>query len=511
MTSNDPAADSAAQQQNGQARNPGEVPEPVEQPEPVHQPEPVGQPEPVDGFRPEPFGVPAPQPHGVPTQAPALPPTPDHAPRPPRKSRKGLVIALVAALVVVLGIGGVGLWALVRGPGGGATPTAAVTNVIDGIGSHDLLKLTSIMAPSEAKFINQVTQEAAKLKPSGGLDTLKRSQDAFQSLNVKENSLTFSEEKIADGVTFVEITSGRLVIDGDAEKIAELQSTASEAGARDRAKATGADEEEIKRELERQKEKSLEQLKRMLPLTIDVDSLHRQLGPATQFGLVTVKEGDWYISPMMSGAELGRQMLGRHGSKADRGSRVVDAKRFDTPEAAAKGMFDGLAATLTSGAADPTPFAETLPLAERRLVSIYGGSLMNPAVSRSLRQLEFTVQEAGGDAKVDGDVARINLKLGAEIKSRNGAGGAALQIADSCVWMTPLGGFGDAEKRGGCLKDVELLRNIGLDTAPLVAVKEGGGWLASPLGTVADFSARFMVAIEPCVKDDRFAENCVKQ
>jgi len=470
------------------------------------------QPEPVSGFQPEPFGVPAPQPYGVPEQAPAMPPLPDHAPQPPRKRRTGLVIALVAALVVVLGIGGVGLWALVRGPGGGATPTAAVTNVIDGIGSHDLLKLTSIMAPSEAKFITQVTQEAAKLKPNGGLDTMKRTQDAFQSLSVKENSLTFTEEKIADGVTFVEITSGRLVIDGDAEKIADLQATAGEAAARDKAKATGADDEEIKQELQRQKEKSLEQVKRMLPLTIDVDSLHRQFGPQTQFGLVTVKEGDWYISPMMSGAELGRQMLGRNGGKADRGARVVDAKRFDTPEAAAKGMFDGLAAALNSGGSDLTPFAETLPLAERRLVSIYGGSLINPSVSRSLRQLQVTVQEAGGEAAVDGDVARINLKLAAELKSGSGGGGgAAFQIADSCLWMKPLGGFDDAEKRGGCLKDVELLRNIGLDTAPLVAVKEGDGWLASPLGTVADFGARFMVAIEPCVKDNRFAENCVKQ
>jgi len=168
-----------------------------------------------------PQGYPPPGPEGYPqTQyygQPGYPP-----PAPAGKSKRGLVIGLVIALVVLAG-GGVGTWFALSGDdSGAATPTEAVMNLANSVGNGDVVGLLSSLSPAEASlFTDPVTDVTNELKR---LKILDESADpkALSGLQITTANLTFDEaaaEQVNDHVTITKLTGGTITITSDPAKL----------------------------------------------------------------------------------------------------------------------------------------------------------------------------------------------------------------------------------------------------------------------------------------------------
>ncbi len=139
---------------------------------------------------------------------------------PPRR-RRGLVIALVIALVAVAG--GIGTWfALSQNDSGAPTPTAAALRLADALSSGDVVGLLSTLAPAEADLLTGPAQQAVtELKRLKVLDP-GADPKAVSGLQIRTANLTFDEagaERVNDHVTITKLTGGTLTVTGDPAKL----------------------------------------------------------------------------------------------------------------------------------------------------------------------------------------------------------------------------------------------------------------------------------------------------
>ena len=85
---------------------------------------------------------------------------PQGQPRPPKRSRRGLVIGIVIAVLVVAGGTAATVWALNRGiQAGSATPQAAIEKLATDVSTGDVLGIQSDVAPAEAAALKDVTTD----------------------------------------------------------------------------------------------------------------------------------------------------------------------------------------------------------------------------------------------------------------------------------------------------------------------------------------------------------------
>ncbi|RZQ63720.1 flagellar basal body protein FliL [Amycolatopsis suaedae] len=146
---------------------------------------------------------------------------PVQQPEPPRRSRKGLVIGLVVALVVLLGGGGT--WFALSQSGGGAdTPREAAMNLATSIGNGDVVGMLSTLAPAEAALFTDPVEEAvAELKR---LQILQPNADpkALSGVQIKTENLTFDDaaaQQVNDHLTITKLTGGTITINADLTKV----------------------------------------------------------------------------------------------------------------------------------------------------------------------------------------------------------------------------------------------------------------------------------------------------
>ena len=203
-------------------------------------------------------------------QQPGYPP-----PAPPRRSRRGLIIGLVIALVVLAG-GGVGTWFALSGNDSGAdTPTAAAMKLASSISNSDVVGVAESLAPAEAALftdpISDVTNELKRLK------VLDSSADpkALSGVQVKTENLTFDEaaaEQVNDHVTITKLTAGTITITSDFSKLPLAKEFLDRAVPRSARSAKGADTE-----------------------TINIADEVRKSGQPVRIATVEV-DGEWYPS-----------------------------------------------------------------------------------------------------------------------------------------------------------------------------------------------------------------------
>lgn len=465
-------------------------------PSPQGQSYPQGQP--YAQGQPYPQGQPAP---GYPGQAPYG----QQAPQ--KKSRKGLVIGLVAGGVVVLLAGGGVAWAAAAGlfGGGSKTPQAAAEKVVDGLLDVDPVALYTSLAPSETRYLEDAVDTLGDIDASGDDDYVEAMQEMLDAVEVTSAGLQYETDELMPEVARVRLVGGTVTVDGDAARISEAVSTLIDA------EYDGDDffsdyysEEELEQMKQDQRDELERQIGETFPYTIDfaeewanvadtsaVDpSDPEALARAYRYSIIAVDEGGWFVSPLLTATELA---LGAGGGDAGAyGTSIIDAQPFDSPEAALQGLADGISDYASSG--DYTEFARALPLAERRWVSLFGDSLGMGAGSGGA---DITFSNLEATSQIDGDRAAIEIQ-NLDIASS----GTSVNYSHPCLSAEDY--YGDTQRY--CLTDLKPLELLGLDDAKPIAVKEDGGWLVGPIATVSTIAGTAAENYRQLVEEDRVDE-----
>lgn len=409
------------------------------------------------------------------------------AAKPKRRLKAPLIIGIAAALVLALGGGA---WAVVRAiTGGAATPEAAAEKLVGSVLKGDLIGLATVMAPSEVSVLRDSMQKLASVQPAEGE---KAAQDALAALTktvtITADRVEYRSEKLADKISLVRMVSGRFTVDGDPDEVADalMALLAVQYEVNKLQYGNYYSDAEWEQIVADSRDNLADSLARELPYVLDVeDAIDATASKDSPVAFVMVDEGGWYVSPLLSTAELGASTVSgfRHGRE------VVEAQKFDSPQAAAEGTaraFEDFARSL-----DPLDLATVLPLPERRLVSLYGSapldwSGMSPARLR-VERFEIEAQVSGDRAAAD----ITDLTITSE--------GSQAWVAGTCV--------GDGYNKY-CLDDAIdrafnkdnggpgwTARDLGLDDPKLILVRENGGWLISPLATAAELIATVSVAV----------------
>ncbi|MDQ1129167.1 hypothetical protein [Microbacterium sp. SORGH_AS_0888] len=423
------------------------------------------------------------------------------APTTPRKSRKGLVIGLSIGVVVALVLAGGGVWWFFASRlGGASSPEAAFSKLVSGVEGMDPLTLYGSFAPSEVGLLKDPIEKIVNARPKDadkGVDVQKLLDQIRSNVHVGAKDMTYTTAPIADTVARVTWTGGQITIDGDAAKIADAVVRAYEPALRSQYEQMGYGSSEIDDAIADQKRSLTDEID--LPQTITPEKVSGDSGiPAS---LVMVDEGSgWYVSPLLSYADIAYQQSRDSARLGTLGTEIVPATSYSTPEDAAS----GLAQAALSG--DIDQLAGSLPLAERRLLSIYGSALpqgVRDSYRSAVRNVSLT--DSSFASTIDGDHARLSItKLGVSVRTPNQDVGKDLvstwSIAGTCAdWSYEYPSYNgySFSRRGsswsvetaqgsGCLADIPGATKLGADDLALIAVKEDGGWLVSPTATIGD-------------------------
>lgn len=481
--------DDAGKAAVGYRRSLGTAPAaPTESAAPVPPPPPAGLPE---------FAAPAEQ---TVLAAPAATP----AAKPKRRLKAPLIAGIAVALV--LGLGG-GAWAVVRAiTGGASTPEAAAEKLVGSLLNGDLVGLATVVAPSEASVLQESMKSLASVQVSGDDKAMQDSLAALtKAVTITSERVEYETEQIADKVAVVRMVSGRFTVDGDPDQVADaLMDVIGLSFELNRMQyGDYYSDDEWETVLKDARDQLAEELAGELPYVFDaadVADLTRE--GKSPLAVVAVDEGGWYVSPLLSMAEFAVSAGGsgypvgttRPIETVHRGRQVAEAQRFDSPQAAADGTaraVEDFARTL-----DPLDLAEVLPLPERRLVSLYGEAFAEAFIAPSgLQSEQVRIDRFEIDPVVNGDRASAgiaDLTMSDDYGNQWRIRGVCIDngYSESCLDDAIDQEF--SQDRGG---PGWTARDLGLDDPKLILVRENGGWLISPLATVAELTAHVSVAM----------------
>ena len=397
------------------------------------------------------------------------------APR-PRKSKKWWFIGIAAGLVVLLAGGGVFAYVTIFSKlGGASSPEASVDKLFTGIADFDAVSMYGAISPSEIGTLQTSFDRLKDIKLTEDGDTVdyeKLVKAVSDNTTIELKDVEYETEEIAEDISAVTIVSGSVHIDTDPEAVADAYMAVAREQIEAQSDSLGYTGSEVDDLVAESREQIVTQLEDAMPFDLDTDQIEETLGKP--FSLVSVKEGgSWYISPLLS---IGEYALDASGG--ERGA-LVDAAEFGSPEDALQGFLDGTNTAIADG--DFDALAASLPLAERRFVSLYGSALAGSANFEGAGS-GFTIDTLEVTPDVSGDIARIAIdKL---VLSIDGVSDFSYEIRGVCA--TVVSEYSDD---GGCLTDIPQAEKLGLGEAKIVAVKEDGDWFVSPLSTLSDIGA----------------------
>jgi len=441
--------------------------------------------------------------------------------------------------LLLLAIGGGVWWFFGSKLGGSATPEAAAKKLVTSVTSLDPLSLYGSLAPSEFSAFEPAAKTMLATQTDENSESAQKLIDSLKR-EVKITTttpLTTESAPIIEGeVERVTITEGVIEIDGDPEKVADVIIDFYAPIAEAQSEAYGYSLS--KGELEDVRDTIAEDLADELPYEIDFSDLDFDLT------VVSVKEGgSWFVSPMLTFADYAHLSSG--GSDRALGDEIIApaSNGAKSPEAAATMLTEAIVA------GDYDAIVSQMPLPERRLLSVYGESLLGSAGidpnriadEMSENGLDLQLEAAEYAAKSDGGTARVtidrlafstmsydywsdlDLEQNIEIVSTKGdtcvlVEGERAEYVDywgseyDYLWeewlddRSYLGSFSDWLDDNGyneyeieffseenCLSDLmseqPMLENLGISEWSIIAVQENGTWKISPLGTIADISA----------------------
>jgi len=390
-------------------------------------------------------------------------------PEAPGRSRRGGWIAVGVAVALVVGLGAGAAWLLVLSKlGGSSTPEAAVTQLVEGAAAKDGVAVYGAISPAEVSTFTDLVEPFSELSGVTGQEvSAQKLLGVLDTLDVDLSGLRVHSESIGDGLAKVTIVGGSLTVDGDGAAIvaalADVYGPLATAGLS--AEDVDAGWAEATQEIEAK-----------LPWTITADDLvvHSERGDIEPF-LVAVREGDaWYVSPLMTMGEYATAERGATRRAMPTGPGTFVGTPEDAGEAFVRSFTE-------AASGDLGPLADLLPPAERRFVAVYGQAWTDQEEPDALDVP--TIEEARfTSTAIDGDGDRVRLVAAPVVVTTPATdrGPVRTTIEGTCVTQD------DGPRE--CFADQPLVRQLGLDDAGLVAVRDDDGWRVSILATTADVS-----------------------
>lgn len=144
--------------------------------------------------------------------------------QPQRKSRKGLIIGAIVAVIAVAAGSIVTVWALNRSDvqAGAPSPTAAADNLVNAINKGDLAGFFATLAPAESSIMVDLNKDMTEeLKR---LEVYKQDADPsqIQGAEVSTTDLKYDDsaaERVNDHLTITKLVGGKLTVDSDVSKL----------------------------------------------------------------------------------------------------------------------------------------------------------------------------------------------------------------------------------------------------------------------------------------------------
>ncbi|GAA3895703.1 hypothetical protein GCM10022381_41520 [Leifsonia kafniensis] len=394
----------------------------------------------------------------------------------PALGKKPLLIGGAIALVVLLVGGGTWAYAAISSKlGGASTPQAAVEKLLNGAADLDPLSVYGALSPAEVESFQASFEKLGELTteaPDGAQVNYQKQLEEMMSLTqVSLDGLRFEVEEIDDEIAAVAVTGGELRVDADPEKLADAYFEMMKPQLIAQYTEWGFSDEEIEDVVDEARSSAVDGLADTFPYSLTAGEIGEEIGHDPT--IIAVKEGNsWYVSPLLTMGEL---MYQSRGTGQPRGTLVAKAETFATPEEALDGFAQGAVEYLNTG--EPAALARSLPLAERRLLSLYGEAA-------GLGQgLSLEVADVSASSVKAGDIARIELE---NLAISGGSGYRAWSVEVSGVCAQANG------SSPACLDDVPLLDKLGAVDLQLIAVKQSSGWFVSPVRTVSDAAAIVM-------------------
>ena len=441
----------------------------------------------------------------------------------PKRPRHGLVVAGVCALVlvVVLGVGAVFAYQRLTTTGA-ASPTSAVTELLDGLADQNLRDVGRYLSPAELDELEPVvdaTRDYAAQQP----DASQLQQDAADLLgafSVELSDVETTEEPIGTGLTKVSLESANIAVDVDsAELTSRAKTLRDDYASYLRANGHDDDAESLGKEVT---DARIDKLVRRLessttfPYHTTLDDLRREMDAADGLYLVTTEEdGRWYVSPSMTAGEYAFEDQQKGDAGLTRGAMPSgDGAAYSSPEAATTGLLQAL--TTFSKDGDLRTLADSLPAAERRFVDVYAIPLSDydpQSVAGSGDVLTLDKDDVSVAADKD-DWARVRLD---DVQLTDTKDHSVVRVYDgTCVASSEQGSSDDE-----CLQDVlenaigsipseymtgelstlpgalrDLVEGFPYDQVGVVALRQDGSWHVGAVPTVGDWYGLLLPSLE---------------
>lgn len=142
----------------------------------------------------------------------------------PRKSRRGVIIGAIVAVIAIAAGSVVTVWALNSSDvqAGAPSPTAAADNLVNAINKGDLAGFFATLAPAESSIMVDLNKDMTE--EFKRLEIYKQDADPneIKGAEIKTADLKYDEsgaEKINDHLTITKLVGGKLILDSDVSKL----------------------------------------------------------------------------------------------------------------------------------------------------------------------------------------------------------------------------------------------------------------------------------------------------
>ncbi|MGH3434826.1 MAG: flagellar basal body protein FliL [Thermocrispum sp.] len=407
--------------------------------------------------------------------------------QPQKKSRRGLVIGLVVALVALVGGGATWLALSLSGSAGAASPGEAADTLMTAVQDGDVIGMMDSLAPAEASVLSDMVADyVAELKRIEVLDP-SADPENLTGIDIEATEeLVFDDgraKKVNDHVTMAALTDGTLQLSGKFSEI-PLAKSFKDALIPPRAQA---------------------QLDQRSPNeTLDIGAMVAKTSQPIYIATVEV-DGEWYPSLFHT---IAHYALERSGEQWP--ATATPAVGASSPNEAVNALVEAIRTT------DMQRAIELMPPDEMAALHDLGPLLIEKvnAQPESQQDLPFELVKLETDEEEVSGGTRLTLRS-LEVRITGGSGPSTMSLAKTgdCYTMTT-----DGQSQQMCAADlaeqvrqeagshippqavepiIEIVQAFYTKSLGVVTTEVDGKHYVSPLRTYSDVGLTLLKSIEP--------------